>query len=59
MTLGDTVRLKSGGPVMTIVATHKDHDWSCTRFWRCKWFEGTVIRSEAFPAAALVAAKPE
>jgi uncharacterized protein YodC (DUF2158 family) len=44
--VGDTVRLKSGGPRMTV--TKMDE-----RLVQCEWFEGTKSGSAAFPPAAL------
>ena len=54
-TKGDTVRLKSGGPVMTIEnidakswasTADKDHAW-------CQWFEKTKLETGVFPLASL------
>lgn len=48
---GDTVRLKSGGPVMTIV------DFSTFQKGHvCEWFVGNELKREVFPADALVSA---
>ena len=49
-TRGNTVRLKSGGPLMTVyVAEHDDDIW-------CMWFDKDQKRVEAsFHADALVA----
>lgn len=48
--VGDTVRLKSGGPLMTVsVAQHDDDTW-------CTWFDERGKREEAtFNAATLEA----
>ena len=51
---GDTVRLKSGGPVMTIetiankvsVNGEKDHAW-------CQWFEKNKLETGVFPLSSL------
>ena len=58
---GDTVRLKSGGPIMTIETIDaraysgegapKDHAW-------CQWFEKTKLETGVFPLSSLEAAKP-
>jgi uncharacterized protein YodC (DUF2158 family) len=48
--VGETVRLKSGGPLMTVsIAEHDDDTW-------CMWFDKTGKREETtFNAAVLVA----
>lgn len=46
---GDLVRLKSGGPVMTVEAA-----WH--QSGRCKWFLGGAIQSSDFEFSALVEA---
>lgn len=51
--LGSVVRLKSGGPEMTIVDSHEMSGWSSVRAWRCQWFEGTEIREWRGPVHAL------
>jgi uncharacterized protein YodC (DUF2158 family) len=43
---GDTVRLKSGGPVMTVTAVDGDTIL-------CDWFDGTKKSEAKFLAAAL------
>jgi uncharacterized protein YodC (DUF2158 family) len=43
---GDTVRLKSGGPAMTVVAVEGERI-------TCDWFEGSQKYEATFPAAAL------
>ena len=43
---GDTVRLRSGGPLMTVVLIVGDAV-------RCAWFQGKENREGSFPAAAL------
>jgi uncharacterized protein YodC (DUF2158 family) len=39
---GDTVKLKSGGPVMTVVRVEEGH---CTAMW----FSGDEVYSNSFP----------
>jgi uncharacterized protein YodC (DUF2158 family) len=46
-TIGDVVRLKSGGPAMTVVRLGKSI--------LCEWFTGDATYHREFPAAALVA----
>jgi uncharacterized protein YodC (DUF2158 family) len=50
---GDTVRLKSGGPIMTIEAGGHDGEWVAV------WFAGNKLRSGKFPAVTLEPAKPD
>ena len=50
--VGDTVRLKSGGPVMTIT------DLPGNDMCRCNWFDGTSKKVSAFPLAVLEPASP-
>lgn len=38
---GELMRLKSGGPTMTVSGVNKDGV-------QCKWFEGSKLRSEYF-----------
>jgi uncharacterized protein YodC (DUF2158 family) len=52
--VGDTVRLKSGGPVMT-VSTAADADSDVL----CKWFDGKKLLDGIFPDAALEKAKAD
>jgi uncharacterized protein YodC (DUF2158 family) len=52
MKIGDTVRLKSGGPVMTVNGTTDDHI-------HCVWFVKTDVKSSTFQKAALEAATDE
>jgi uncharacterized protein YodC (DUF2158 family) len=44
---GDTVRLNSGGPAMTVKAVEGD-------LISCDWFDGTKKCEDRFPAATLV-----
>ena len=47
---GDVVKLKSGGPKMTVVAT----DLPGVMTVRCSWFAGAKHESGSFPTHALV-----
>ncbi|MDD9210807.1 YodC family protein [Aeromonas dhakensis] len=48
MNVGDEVQLKSGGPVMTIVALR---DGGVVE---CGWFDGGSYKTDLFPQVALV-----
>jgi uncharacterized protein YodC (DUF2158 family) len=48
--VGDTVRLRSGGPVMTI------NEKSQAGRLLCVWFDGNEVKHHAFKAEALEAA---
>jgi uncharacterized protein YodC (DUF2158 family) len=50
---GDTVRLKSGGPVMTV--TNIDNQFGVA----CEWFSGNKPERKLFRPEALVKAEPE
>lgn len=40
--IGDTVRLKSGGPLMTISGIGKDSSLTPNKdYWLCEWFDKT------------------
>ena len=52
--VGDVVRLKSGGPRMTVVGRM----WGSDQLL-CNWFEGVRSHMGSFPAKALVAAPEE
>lgn len=50
---GDTVKLKSGGPHMTV-----EHVWNNAQrvlTARCAWFDGTENKTGSFPVAGLEA----
>ncbi|MFN8092191.1 MAG: DUF2158 domain-containing protein [Vicinamibacteria bacterium] len=48
---GDTVRLKSGGPVMTV--SFEEHGSVA-----CQWFSGPKLEQSRFPATSLELAEP-
>jgi uncharacterized protein YodC (DUF2158 family) len=56
--VGDIVRLKSGGPDMTV---QSEHESSTTRTitYRCQWFAGKKLESGSFPPESLEHKKPE
>jgi len=47
--IGDVVRLKSGGPPMTVTMVPE----SPVESYKCEWFEGTTPKEGLFPGAAL------
>ena len=49
--VGDVVRLKSGGPAMTVTDIGDDSFGTMT-VW-CAWFEGVKGHSGTFPALAV------
>jgi uncharacterized protein YodC (DUF2158 family) len=51
---GDTVQLKSGGPVMTIEQVATPAHASYKAAW-CQWFEKTKLEKGVFPLTSLVA----
>jgi uncharacterized protein YodC (DUF2158 family) len=46
--VGDVVRLKSGGPDMTVTGVAIGGDLIC------RWFEGDTARIDTFPSGALI-----
>ena len=53
---GDTVRLKSGGPIMTVTAVV---DKQGTMFAYCTWFVDSKKEEGDFPLEVLDLVKPE
>jgi uncharacterized protein YodC (DUF2158 family) len=49
---GDIVKLKSGGPRMTVENLGRDSRSGASRV-TCTWFEGGDVKSHVFPAEAL------
>ena len=50
---GDSVRLKSGGPLMTVENIGKQQ-YRDDEFAWCVWFEKTVSKRDTFPLFALL-----
>lgn len=48
LAVGDTVRLKSGGPAMTVQLVANDGSMAY-----CTWFEGETLKTGAFALATL------
>ena len=49
--IGDTLRLKSGGPLMTVIAVAKD-DTKAQVDWT-SWFENNKVDKGRYPASSL------
>lgn len=47
--VGTIVRLKSGGPEMTVQSLPSQHN----AYYRCQWFAGKKLESGAFPPESL------
>ena len=58
ISLGSVVRLRSGGPKMTVVGSHEVNGWSPVKGRRCEWFEGTTLREWRGPVHALLEVAP-
>jgi len=56
--VGDIVRIKSGGPDMTV---HSEHENSMTGTitYKCQWFAGKKLESGVFPPESLEHKQPE
>lgn len=54
--IGDTVRLQSGGPVMTVTNVGNDLTDQMT-VW-CKWFLNQKVEDGSFPIEAVEVAEP-
>jgi uncharacterized protein YodC (DUF2158 family) len=53
---GDVVKLKSGGPRMTVERTGPDVNVNIQDPVACVWFEGSKDTRDTFPAATLESA---
>jgi len=57
--VGDIVKLKSGGPDMTIKDVHTDiHDEEIGTY-RCQWFAGKKLDNGVFPLESLITVTKE
>lgn len=54
---GQTVKLKSGGPVMTVMGTNALHLGA--NMYVCQWFAGKSYKQAEFPGPNLKLAAPE
>ena len=50
--IGDIVKLKSGGPEMTVKSLPDPIDWP-QNYYRCQWFAGKKLESGTFPPDSL------
>lgn len=56
---GDIVKLRSGGPPMTVVSIARDSKEETeispgrSAILQCRWFSGTELRAATFPAESL------
>lgn len=55
---GQTVKLLSGGPVMTVMGTDASFSLGPSMYV-CQWFAGKTLKQGNFPAQNLKAAPPE
>ncbi|MFP1728014.1 YodC family protein [Lonsdalea quercina] len=51
--VGDKVKLKSGGPVMTVHAINVQHVAQYNGNLRCQWFAGKKLEEGYFPDESL------
>ena len=57
--IGDIVRLKSGGPEMTVRKVNSDIGGGFSGSYQCQWFAGKKLDSGVFPQESLVAVTEE
>ncbi len=57
--LGDTVKLKSGGPDMSVKEVIKNMSKEFSGSYRCQWFAGKKLDTGVFPQESLVAVVTE
>ena len=57
--VGAIVKLKSGGPEMTVKEAVTNLNGAETGNYRCQWFAGKKLDSGVFPYESLVAATKE
>ena len=53
--VGQIVRLKSGGPEMTV---ESEREWHGKYSYKCQWFAGRKLESGNFPHDSLELVKP-
>lgn len=52
--VGKMVKLKSGGPEMTINKVMKNYKGELTGLYKCQWFAGKKLDSGEFPPESLI-----
>lgn len=57
--IGDKVRLKSGGPVMTVHELDVNHPVTYRGNMRCQWFAGKKLEEGYFPDESLEEVKDD
>lgn len=58
--IGDIVKLKSGGPDMTVNEVHTNHvTGEPMGRYRCQWFAGKKLDTGVFPIESLEPVQPE
>lgn len=57
--IGDIVKLKSGGPEMTVKEAISNFGGEETGNYRCQWFAGKKLDNGVFPYESLVAVTKE
>jgi uncharacterized protein YodC (DUF2158 family) len=58
--VGDTVQLKSGGPVMTITSIGETSEYDPTVYAWCSWFKNNnETTTKHFPLAAIIVRDPK
>jgi uncharacterized protein YodC (DUF2158 family) len=57
--IGDIVKLKSGGPEMTIKKINADLNGTFSGHYQCQWFAGKKLDLGNFPQESLVAVTEE
>ncbi len=59
MKIGTSVKLISGGPIMSVEKTHVDSKGNSTGRVTCQWFAGKKLESGIFPINSLDVVVPE
>ena len=57
--IGDIVKLKSGGPDMTVKSENTRFDTGAVYGYECQWFAGKKLESGNFPTDSLEKVTPD